>query len=86
MSNFKLAKSQITRYMIESFFPGGRWTGKEYFVLSPLRPDRNIGSFHINESGVWFDHATNEGGDFITLVSRSNNCTPGQAVDRILGK
>lgn len=69
---FETARQRISAGLIEKYFRVEKayWEKGEYFTLSPLRHDRNIGSFHIHESGVFIDHATDDGGDFIDLVSR----------------
>lgn len=55
-------------------------------LRSPLREDKNIGSFSIREdTGQWFDFATNEGGDAVGLYARIKKIRPGQAAAEILG-
>jgi len=83
-SIFEHAHQSITRHTIELLFPGGIWKGKEYFLLSPLRDDARIGSFSINEAGLFFDFASNDCGDFVDLVSRSRNVGKIEAAHLIL--
>ncbi len=70
---FIKARQSINPQIIESLFPGGRWKGKEYSIRSPLRNDENVGSFSINNEGLFFDFASNDCGDFIDLVTKSRN-------------
>lgn len=88
MSVFDDAKKYIGRGLIEQYFPGGEWRGPEYWLPSPLRTDRNAGSFHIYENdGIWFfkdfadDTAT---GDFIKLVSLARGLSPKEAAEDII--
>jgi len=71
---FKAAREKIGPGLIHSFFnsEGSYTRAGEYYILSPLRGDNSVGSFSINEgSGLWVDRATDEGGDFIDLVSQA---------------
>jgi len=70
-SVFDDARARVSRALIASQFPGGRWEGRDWWVLSPLRADTKIGSFHISEDGTWYDFSTSEGGDFIDLISKA---------------
>lgn len=75
---------------IHKWCPGwmqGQRTGKERKIRSPLRDDKNIGSFSINEdTGEWYDFATCEGGDALTLYARIKGITNGQARAEIMGE
>jgi putative DNA primase/helicase len=56
--------------LIRNLLPYGRQEGDEWVTLNPTRNDHSLGSFKIRLStGEWFDFATNEGGDFITLYA-----------------
>jgi putative DNA primase/helicase len=88
MSVFDEAKKYIGKSLIESYFPGGEWKGDEYWIPSPLRSDRNAGSFHIYEyQGAWCfkDFADDSAsGDFIKLVSLVRNISPKEAAEDII--
>ena len=85
-SIYQEAKKYITPQLIEEYFPNGKWKKDEYYVCSPLRDDRHPTSFSIREDGVWHDFATEEGGDFLNLVSRAKQITRYQAAKMILDK
>jgi hypothetical protein len=72
-SVFDDARARVSRALIAAQFPGGRWEGRDWWVLSPLRADSKIGSFHIAEDGTWYDFATTSGGDFIDLIAKAKN-------------
>ena len=84
-SIYKKAEAKITPQLIESYFPGGKWRNEEYIVNSPLRNDNNPGSFSIRNNGLFYDFATNDKGNFITLVSRAKGITPLEAAKEIAG-
>jgi hypothetical protein len=81
---FEKARSSINKHTIEKLFPGGRWKGKEYHILSPLRHDENIGSFSINEKGLYYDFASNDRGDLIDLVTKTCNVPKIEAAQIII--
>lgn len=64
----------IDRYTHRSHDSYRDHQGREW-RLNPGRPDRHVGSFHIAtrgpKAGMWFDHATGEGGDVIDLIRLS---------------
>ena len=63
------AASRSVEWIVERYFPGGRWIGDEYTVRNPTRNDSRPGSFMINRKGVWSDFASGDaGGDMIDLV------------------
>ncbi|TGL18021.1 hypothetical protein EHQ47_18470 [Leptospira bourretii] len=80
--------NQISKETIEQFFgsPLAFWREDEYFTLNPLRADRNVGSFHINVNGKWFDHATKEGGGIIELLSKSEKISEKEAYHKLFGE
>jgi len=84
---FQEARNRISPSLIEEYFSvnGAYWSRGEYFTLCPFRGDKTIGSFHISESGEWFDHAIGEGGDFINLVARAKNISDLEAAKLIAG-
>ena len=82
-SIFEIARDRIDAYTIERIFPGGKWKKDEYWVTSPLRTDSRPNSFHISKDGMYYDHATNEGGDFIDLISRSKNLSKKESAELI---
>ena len=87
MDIFEKARQNICPSLIQAMFPGGRIELDEYWALSPLRNDKQIGSFHINlTSGQWVDHATDDGGDFIDLVHKAQNITKKEAAEIIAGE
>lgn len=72
MDVFEEARGRICPELVHTYFQctGSYTEHGEYYILSPLRQDHKVGSFHINENnGTWYDHATKEGGDFIHLVA-----------------
>jgi len=72
---FKQARDCINPGLIEKLFssPGAKWIKDEFQTLHPGRADNNIGSFHIKESGQWYDHAIKQGGDLIDLLCQRDN-------------
>jgi len=84
---FEQARNKIGPGLIRSFFnsEGSFSRGGDYYILSPIRGDKTVGSFRIEEStGLWFDYATNEGGDFIELVSKAKGVDLRQAAEDII--
>lgn len=75
---------------IHQWCPGwmqGQRSGHERKILSPLRDDKTIGSFSINEdTGEWHDFATGEGGDALTLYARIKGIRNGEARAEIMGE
>jgi len=88
MDIFKDANQSINRSLIEKFFssPGAEWKKDEYYTLNPLRLDKNIGSFSINDRGLFIDFATGESGDFIDLLSQAKKITKLQAAELIVDR
>ncbi|MHA1379275.1 MAG: DUF5906 domain-containing protein [Candidatus Helarchaeota archaeon] len=85
MDLFEQARQKINQGLIQSIYPNGKSELDEYYILSPLRNDKNIGSFHINlNSGYWVDHATSEGGDFIDLISKDKKISKKEAAELII--
>ena len=65
----------------------GQVAGRNRKLLSPLRSDKHVGSFSVNEdTGLWFDHATQEGGDALTLYARIKGLRNGEAYSEIMGR
>jgi len=86
MSVFDDAKAKINKNLISDYFPGGEWRSDgDYWVCSPLRADKKIGSFHITDAGIWHDFSNDDGGDFISLVSQAKGLTLKQAAEEISG-
>ena len=83
---FELAKEKINSFTIENFFPGGKWKNKEYWIVSPIRNDSRPNSFHISKDGMYYDHATGQGGDFIELVSIAKNISLKKSAELIAGE
>lgn len=83
---FETARRSISRSIIERYLhqPGAHWKDDEYWTLNPLRGDKHIGSFHISAIGQWFDHAINEGGDLIELLSKRDGLTLKAAAEKII--
>ena len=67
---FEEARNRINASLIESMLsaPGAYWQNGQYITLNPLRSDKSVGSFSISGAGLWYDHATKEGGDLIDIV------------------
>ncbi len=86
MTIFEQARQCVTRSLIEAMFSssGAYWEGDEYWTLSPLRGDKKIGSFSINEEGFYNDFASGDKGDFIDLVSKHAGCTKKEAAESIV--
>jgi len=84
---FEAARAKIGRSLIETYFGTSKsyWQGNEFWTLNPTRGDRSIGSFHISIDGVWVDHATKEGGDFIELLSKAKGISLLDAAKEIAG-
>lgn len=88
---FALAKQAINRGFIESTFftPGAKWIGNRYETRSPLRPQNKIHSFKIEDKGagvyVYYDHATQDGGDIIDLYAKMQSVKPLEAARMIAG-
>ncbi len=72
---FATAKNRINSNLIESLFlgQGSHWENGEFWTLSPIRTDSNIGSFSISETGLYHDFATDESGDLIDLLVKSRS-------------
>lgn len=84
---FDTARNYYNRNVIESLFnsEGAEWKGDEYFTKSPLRSDSSVGSFSINENGVYSDFADESTkGDLIKLVSESMNISLVEAAKTII--
>ena len=84
---FEDARKAINSGLIQSWFDStGSYVDKnEYFILSPIRDDNHVGSFHINlDTGVWYDHSDDQGGDFIKLVSLSKGISLKAAAEEII--
>ena len=83
---FERARQAITRGLIERYLliPGAHWKGNEFWTLNPNRPDKHIGSFHISDIGQWFDHAIEQGGDLIEIISKRDGLTLKQAAEKII--
>lgn len=86
---FDEAREKVSPSLIRSMFDsaGSYERTGEFYMLSPLRNDKNVGSFHINlSSGQWFDHGTDEGGDLIDLISLARNCSKKEAAEMIISE
>lgn len=72
---FENARSCISRNVIELLFssPGSYWRKNQFITRSPMNPNENLEGFEIEETGLWFDFRTDEGGDLIDLISMSND-------------
>jgi hypothetical protein len=84
---FEHARGAIGPSLVRSFFDsaGSYERAGEFYLLSPIRPDGSVGSFHINlASGQWIDHATDESGDFIKLVSLARGIGLREAAEEII--
>jgi hypothetical protein len=84
---FENARKCISESLIRNYFdkPKSYITAGEFYTLSPIRPDNNVGSFSINlNTGVWHDFAGDDGGDFIDLISKAFSLTPIEAAEKII--
>lgn len=64
--------------------PGGKVKGNEYWVNSPLRNDHRGTSFSINvRTGKWFDFATGEKGNLISLYAGIHRINYNEAARRL---
>ena len=87
-SIFETAREAVSSSLIKSYFPNGDERGDEYWITSPFRhDDKNNNNFSINlDTGFYFDWADssdNGKGDFIKLVSLTQNCTLKEAAEKI---
>jgi len=85
---FELARAAICPALIEKLFSchSSYWENGEFWTLNPLRPDDTaIQSFSISENGLYSDFNTSGGsGDFIDLVSKSQNVSKKKAAEIII--
>lgn len=83
---FDQARACIGSAIIEQLLhaPGAEWRGDEYFTLNPLRSDGTVGSFSINESGLWHDFASDESGDLVDLLVGMRGLTKKEAAAEII--
>lgn len=66
---FEKARNSISQETIKRFFPDAEDRGGgELYIKSPFR-DEKTASMSINSNGLWYDHGSGEGGDFISLIS-----------------
>ena len=72
--------------VLNRLLPRGKTVGRELVALNPRRPDRNLGSFKVNQiNGRWADFATGENGRrsrFIGRLSRERFPRRGGALAR----
>ena len=55
-------------------------------ILSPLRDDKKIGSFFVNEdTGKWYDFSNTDGGDALSLYAKIKGIKNGEAYAEIMG-
>lgn len=71
--------------LVQQWIPGGGFSGKEYIVKNPNRPDNAAGSFSINtETGIWKDFADGIGGkDPISLYTYIRRIKPYEAAKEL---
>jgi putative DNA primase/helicase len=83
---FDQARDAVNAALVEHFTtsPDAHWDGSEYWTRNPARGDSNVGSFSINEKGLWKDFATEEGGDLVSLLVAIRGCTKKQAAEEII--
>lgn len=90
MSNniFTEAKNSICiKSTIISLLPRGKREGKYWVALNPTRNDDNLGSFKVKiTTGQFYDYATNEGGDIISLYAYLKGCSQYEAACQLLGR
>ncbi|MDR1644455.1 MAG: toprim domain-containing protein [Tannerellaceae bacterium] len=82
---------EINKMPIREYLAGLNYQpAKEYgyygMFRCPFRDDRNA-SFKVDYSrNLWYDFGINEGGSFIDLIMKLENCTFKEAVNRFEGK
>jgi hypothetical protein len=83
---FDQARACINAGLVEHFTnsPGAYWQGPEFFTRNPLRGDQNIGSFSINENGLWHDFAGPSSGDLVDLLVDMRGYEKRQAAEEII--
>lgn len=83
---FEQARAAVSGQVIESLLasPGAYWENGEYWTLNPTRGDRDIGSFSINEAGLWHDFADDNSGDLVDLLVAIRNCSKREAAEEIV--
>jgi len=60
-------------------------SNQDYWYLSPLREEKTA-SFKVNQQkNVWYDHATDKGGDLIDFGTLYHNCSISELLDRLSG-
>jgi len=71
--------------VLSHWLPGGKREGTEYLPLNPLRADSKTGSFSVNlRTGKWSEFATGDKGlDLVSLVAYLENCSQGQAAEKL---
>ena len=71
--------------VLNHWLPGGKREGREYLPLNPLRADSKPGSFSVNlNNGKWSEFATGDKGlDPVSLVAYLENCSQGQAAEKL---
>jgi hypothetical protein len=77
----------IPEWVVAAYLPGGRVSGGEYVVRSPLRADNEAGSFKVSlkpgKVGLWTDWATGESGNMQQLVSACEGIGTREADQRL---
>lgn len=83
---FDQARDAVNAALVEHFTtsPDAYWQGGEFWTRNPTRGDSHVGSFSINESGLWKDFSNDEGGDLISLLVSMRGCTKKQAAEEII--
>ncbi len=77
--------------LLPRWLPAGRFEGREYVALNPVRQDKHLGSFRVNiTTGKWADFACNaRGGDMISLYAYVHQVSQRDAlhqVARLIGR
>lgn len=85
MSLDNIKRISIRAYLGSRGMKPQRERGNRAMYLSPLSEESNA-SFSVNyDDNVWYDHGTGEGGSIIDLVARMENCSVGEAIQRLEG-
>lgn len=86
MSIFDQANRSINKSLIEQYFGVEKayWKAGEFWTLNPLRVDRNIGSFSINEHGLYKDFASQDTGSLINLLCKKHGLSKKEAAEKII--
>src|SRR6056297_507545 len=83
---FDKARSSVSAGLIDGMLstPKSYWQNGELWTLNPMRSDGSIGSFSINDQGLWNDFSGGDSGDLIDLICARDGCTKKEAAETII--